>query len=170
MSRTSKIKRTKPLQVFLKLRGLVIGSLLVGLVVLGVSPSVAGVEYLEDELECVKLSGQFMRDMVAGKLQEAFDRVSPYFPISKRNFDNLVDQTEIQLRGTAPNFGTMIGYEFVREERVSEFLVRYTFVIKHELTLTRWIFIYYKPDDRWLLNSLYWDDQVESLFPEVDSE
>jgi len=123
-----------------------------------------GVEYLSDELSCVKLSGRFMRSIVEGDVDKAFSLVDPYFPISQSEFDNLVHQTRIQLQGSQPNFGSMLNYKFVREERVEDFLIRFTFVIKHELTVTVWKFLYYRPEDRWLLNSLNWNDQVKDLF------
>ncbi|MEF8799333.1 MAG: hypothetical protein V5A79_07965 [Candidatus Bipolaricaulota bacterium] len=123
-----------------------------------------GVEYLSDELSCVKLSGQFMKSIVEGDVDEAFDFVDPYFPISQHEFDNLVQQTRVQLQGSQPNFGSMLNYKFVREERVEDFLLRFTFVIKHELTVTVWKFLYYRPEDKWLLNSLNWNDQVSDLF------
>jgi len=126
----------------------------------------AGVEYLSDEMACVKLAGSFMRDVVEGRIVGAFDRVRPYFPIPQQDFEDLVSRTESQLRGSERDFGRMLGYKFVREERVKDFLVRFTFIIKHELTVTRWRFLYYKPEDGWLLNSLYWDDQVKNLFDE----
>ena len=121
-------------------------------------------EYLSDKMDCLELSDKFMKEILQEKFTEGFELIEPYFPISAREFQNLIDQTEVQLRGSAPNFGTMIDYEFVREETVNEFLVRYVFVIKHQYTLTRWLFVYYRPDDQWLLNSLNWDDQVSLLF------
>ena len=110
-----------------------------------------------------------MRDVVEGEIEKAFDRVKPYFPIPQEQFANLVARTESQLSGSERDFGKMLEYKFVREERVKDFLIRFTFIIKHELTVTRWKFLYYRPKDRWLLNSLYWDDQVESLFVAQDS-
>ena len=129
----------------------------------------SGVEYLPDEMACVKLSGRFMRNVVEGEIEKAFDGVQPYFPIPREQFANLVSRTESQLSGSERDFGKMLEYKFVREERVKDFLIRFTFIIKHELTVTRWKFLYYRPKDRWLLNSLYWDDQVESLFSAPDS-
>ncbi|MFW6104717.1 MAG: hypothetical protein ACOC6I_02635 [Candidatus Bipolaricaulota bacterium] len=127
-------------------------------------PEANGVEYLSDELSCVKLSGRFMRSIVEGDVDKAFASVDPYFPISQREFDNLVHQTRDRLQGSQPNFGSMLNYKFVREERVENFLLRFTFVIKHELTVTVWKFLYYRPEDKWLLNSLNWNDQVSDLF------
>lgn len=123
-----------------------------------------GVEYLSDELACVKLSGQFMKSIVEGDVDKAFSSVDPYFPISQPEFDNLVHQTRAQLQGSQPNFGSMLGYKFVGEKTVEDFLLRFTFVIKHELTVTIWRFLYYKPEDQWILNSLNWNDQVKDLF------
>lgn len=123
-----------------------------------------GVDYLSDELACVKLSGQFMKSIVEGDVDSAFSSVKPYFPISQREFDNLVHETRAQLQGNQPSFGSTLSYKFVQEKRVDNFLLRFTFVIKHEMTVTVWKFLYYKPEGKWLLNSLNWNDRVSDLF------
>lgn len=125
---------------------------------------VNGAEYLSDEMACIKLSGRFMGDLVEGEIERAFSQIEPYFPISRRQFEGLMKKTKVQLQGSQSDFGNTLGYKFVREERVKDFLVRFTFVLKHEFTVTKWRFIYYKPSEKWLLNSLNWNDQVEGLF------
>ena len=125
---------------------------------------VNGLEYLSDEMACVKLSGRFMQNMVEGEIEQAFSLIEPHFPISRQQFENLMENTKTQLQGSQGDFGNTLGYKFVREERVKDFLVRFTFVLKHEFIFTKWRFIYYKPSEKWLLNSLNWDDQAEGLF------
>lgn len=124
----------------------------------------SGVEYLSNEVDCVKLSGQFMQRMVEGEIEEGFSLVAPYFPVSEQKLENLIEETHSQLMGVKPDFGNALNYKFVSEERVDNFLLRFTFVIKHEFTVTVWHFVYYRPGDKWLLNSLRWNDQVEGLF------
>ena len=124
----------------------------------------SGVQFLSDEMACVKLAGSFIRDVVEGEIEKAFNDVKPYFPITQTEFEDLLSSTRSQLKGTEPNFGKMLGYKFIREERVKDFLVRFTFIIKHELTVTRWRFLFYRPENKWLLNSLHWDDRVDNLF------
>lgn len=148
----------------INLRLLTVTLILLVIVISFTGLGVAGVEYLSDELACVKLSGRFMKSIVEGDVDKAFSFVDPYFPISQSELDNLVHQTRVQLQGSQPNFGSMLNYKFVRKERVEDFLIRFTFVIKHELTVTVWKFLYYRPEDRWLLNSLNWNDQVKDLF------
>ena len=124
----------------------------------------SAIEYLPDKMACVKLSGEFMRNVVTGNIEEAFTAIEPYFPISQREYNNLLEQTETQLQGSKSSFGDALDYKFVREETVGEFLARYIFVIRHEMTATVWKFIYYKPSEKWLLNSLHWNDDVSQLF------
>lgn len=124
----------------------------------------SAIEYLPDKMACVKLSGQFMRNVIAGNIEEAFTTIEPYFPISQREYKNLLEQTETQLQGSKSSFGEALDYKFVREETVGEFLARYVFVIRHEMTATVWKFLYYKPGEKWLLNSLHWNDNVSRLF------
>lgn len=83
-------------------------------------------------------------------------------------FENLVSRTKNQLKGNERELGSILGYDFVKEERVEDFLIRFTFVIKHDVTVTRWRFLYYKPEDGWMLNSFFWDNQVKGLFDSPD--
>lgn len=146
-------------------RALILSLLLFFLLLFSSSVTVTGIDYLPDKMACIKLAGNFMGDVVDGEIDRAFDRVRPYFPISSQEFQNLVSRTGSQLQGSQRNFGKMLGYRFVREEKVKDFLVRFTFIIKHEYTVTRWKFLYYRPEEeKWLLNSLSWDDQVNNLF------
>jgi hypothetical protein len=140
--------------------------LLLGLTFPGLGAS--EVEYLSDEMACIKLAGNFMQDIVSGEIDNAFARIRPYFPMPAGEFESLVSRTKNQLKGNERELGSILGYEFVKEERVEDFLIRFTFVIKHDVTVTRWRFLYYKPEDGWMLNSFFWDNQVKGLFDSPD--
>lgn len=122
------------------------------------------VDLLPDQLACLHLSSQFMDKVANGEVKEGFELIRPYFPIPHEELDELIDQTQTQLWSTPPTLGTVKDYNFIREETVKDILVRYTFVIRHEFTVTRWIFIYYQPETGWVLTSMNWDDQLEDLF------
>ena len=122
------------------------------------------VDFLPDKLACLHLSSQFMNKVANREVKEGFELIRPYFPIPHEELDELINQTQTQLWSSPPTLGTVKDYNFIREETVENILVRYTFVIRHEFTVTRWIFIYYQPETGWLLTSMNWDDQLEKLF------
>ncbi len=66
----------------------------------------------------------------------------------------------------APRFGESLGYTFVRQENVEDALLRLTYMELTERHVLRWVFLFYKPDDTWTLNSVEWDDSIGELFGE----
>ena len=99
-----------------------------------------------------------------GKLEQAFELLKSQwlFPISE--VESIQEKTTSQLSMVLDRFGSPFAISFVREEKVGEFAVRYTYVVKYEKHLIRWLFTFYRPGDLWLLNSFKWDDSIDGLF------
>ena len=60
-------------------------------------------------------------------------------------------------------YGTPIGIEKVREEDLSPSLKRLVYIQKFERYPVAWEFYFYKPKDKWVLNTLNFKDQVAPL-------
>lgn len=112
-----------------------------------------------------ELSNQFMAAIVALDVQGAFKLLQPYFrTTTQEEFAKLQIQTISQLDAYADKFGFPIGFEFIKEEKVGDFLIRYTYLEKYETSLLRWTFVFYKPKGEWLFNSLSWDESLQPVF------
>ena len=57
-----------------------------------------------------------------------------------------------------------MGYAFISECRKSETLARLIYVEKRAKNVMRWMFIFYKPRDRWQLSYFYWDEKLPEIF------
>jgi hypothetical protein len=114
--------------------------------------------------DCKVKCEEFMNLAGAGKVDEGFKRLEPYWLFSDTEWTQLQIQTAKQMPLIEPRFGKALGYEFVREEMVKDTILRFTYIQKHEWHLIRWTFIFYKPNDKWLLNACHWDDEIEVLF------
>ena len=121
-------------------------------------------KFLSTKSEIKKLCEDFMQKIVAGEVETAFDIIEPHFHIPEDELSMLKLQTVKQLGLVGPRFGKPIGYEFVKEESIKKTLLKYTFIEKFEEHAVRWIFIFYKPKEKWLLNSFLWDDMIHTLF------
>jgi hypothetical protein len=112
---------------------------------------------------CRQMVQAFMEKIVAGDDAEAMELLRPIFPISKQKFDDTKKRT-IDGRRQMGEFGKVVGTRLLREERVSDFLWRVTYVEKHEFHLLRWQFIFYRAANEWRLNSFVFDDNSALLF------
>lgn len=105
-----------------------------------------------------------MNLVAAGDDRGAFELLRSNLPIPKGEFNSVRDKSIEQRRAVAERFGKTLGYKFVREERVSDFLIRLTYVEKRANHFLRWQFTFYRPQSEWRLNSFIWDDNAEGLF------
>lgn len=62
------------------------------------------------------------------------------------------------------SYGKIEGTEKVKEEKISDFAVRETFILRYQHSAIRLIFVYLKGNQGWILNSFKWDEQFEELF------
>ncbi len=90
--------------------------------------------------------------------------LKPYWPIPVVEIDNVINQTKIQWPIVQQRFGKPIGSEFVKEEKAGASFVRLTYLQKFEKHAVRWLFVFYKPKEEWLINTVTFDDQVGRLF------
>ena len=122
-------------------------------------------KYLENQAQCLKLSADFLSILTTGQIERAFSNIRPYFYIPDKEIEELTSNTKGQLEATRERFGDMLGYQLIRDQEVADTVAKYTFIVRHEFTATRWFFTFYKPEEeKWLLNSLSWDDMVEEIF------
>lgn len=98
------------------------------------------------------------------KFAEGYGILKRYWPLPPVEIDNLVNQTQTQWPTVKQRFGTSIAVEFVRETKVGASLVQYTYLQKFENHAIRWTLTFYRPRDRWVINSVSFDDEIYTLF------
>ena len=114
--------------------------------------------------EARKLCDEIMRSIGTGDYKTAFDTAALHWPMSKEEVDAMRAQTGEQLGMASRRFGDLIGTEFVTTEEAGRSLVRYVYLQKFQKHATRWMIVFYRPRDAWLINVMVWDDQLHSLF------
>jgi hypothetical protein len=97
------------------------------------------------------------------KIVEGYAGLKPYWPLPPVEIDNLANQTNTQWPMVKQRFGSSIATEFVEEKRVGESFARFVYLQKFRNHAIRWIFMFYKPGDRWVINSVAFDDRVGLL-------
>lgn len=114
--------------------------------------------------EARALTDRVMRQISSGDIVAGLAALKPYSAIPEAEMDTLIGQTELQIPAIAMRFGETKGVEFICEERVGESLLQIVQLQKYEKSPMVWTFVFYKPDDRWLITAFYFHDNVAGLF------
>jgi len=121
-------------------------------------------EFLKSPVEARQLSDRVMSKLASGELEQGLRLMLPYLIIPSAEFEAMLGQAKLQEPMLAQRFGTRQGFEFVREERVGESLLRITQIQKYERHLTRWVFYFYRTNSGWVLNTFQFDDNIRAVF------
>lgn len=100
----------------------------------------------------------------AGKPKQSMEILKPYWPLPVEEIDNLAYQTESQMKMASTRFGSVLGADFVSTKVAGSSFVQHTYIGKFEKHAVRYICLFYKPKDSWVVNAVYWDDQTPLLF------
>lgn len=118
---------------------------------------------LETTADARRLSDQAVALFKAEKFPEAYALLKPHWPLPQVEIDSMANQTDTQWPMVRQRFGASLATEFVTERKGGSSLVQFTYLQKFERHGVRWTFLYYKPADRWLVNSVAWDDDIDLL-------
>src|SRR5580698_7022236 len=100
---------------------------------------------LMSENDTRQLADSIMALVVEDKVDDAFAKLKPHWPIPSGEIDSIALKT-IAMRDTAGGrFGKSLGYAFVREDKVADFIIRYTYAEKRENHALHWVFYFYRP-------------------------
>ena len=105
---------------------------------------------------------EFFEMLMAGKISEAYDQlfVGSQIPAQK---PQAVDVLKRQTSSVLPLYGSIVGLEKLREERIGQSIIRLVYVLKLEVAPTIWEFYFYKPDKNWFLANVIFNDQFNLL-------
>lgn len=70
----------------------------------------------------------------------------------------------MQLPVMSQRFGKSNGYEFIREEKTGESLLRIIYIHRFEKHPMRWSFYFYRGKSGWVLDTFKTDDDIRQLF------
>lgn len=123
-----------------------------------------GIAALKTEQECKSFAKEVMSLVGKENYEQAFDILGQHWPLPEEELANFARLTQSQMEGVSERFGKVLGSELVREDKIGESFIRYIFIQKCENHATRWMIVFYRPQEEWVVNSVKWDDSTEVLF------
>ncbi len=122
-----------------------------------------GAKDLKDQEQTKDLCTRAAALFATGDADEAYEILTPHWPLPKEEIQNLGYETKSKLGMVAERFGASIGAEYVGTAVAGHSLIRHTYLIKRENHALRFACTFYKPKDKWLINGVFWDDSLTEL-------
>ena len=104
----------------------------------------------------------FFVEVQKGNIAVAYDQLftgSP-IPVDKPQAVNVLKQ---QTLANLPLYGKVLGFEQVHEEKLTDSVMRFVYILKTEKAPLTWEFYFYKPKADWFLANINYNDQFSSL-------
>lgn len=122
------------------------------------------IQGLETSADAHVLCDDFIRNIIEGKFTEAFEGIRPFFPVPGSRIEKLEAQTRKQLSMAELQFGPALGFRFVRADSLQDSILRFQFIQTYVRDAIYWEFIFYKPEEKWVVNALGFDDDLQKLY------
>jgi len=119
---------------------------------------------LKSEQEAKLLTEKIMAQVAKADLASAFALMKPYVVISDSEFQGSLLQSKSQRDQFGSRYGKPLGYEFIAEKKAGESILRLTYIEKTAKHALPWAFVFYKTPTGWVLNSYYWNDNIQNAF------
>ncbi|MES2113252.1 MAG: hypothetical protein V4577_31160 [Bacteroidota bacterium] len=76
-------------------------------------------------------------------------------------------QLKAKLDSLRQGIGTYLGRDLIVQKTASNSLIFYSYLVKHEIQPIRFTFIFYKPQNEWVLYRFKYDDQMDAELEEA---
>jgi len=84
---------------------------------------------------------------------------NPYMDINSEQAKKI----KVQLGTVTALIGDFFGYELMRKEQLAPSLVSLTYLVKHKRQPLYYTFVFYKPNDKWQILNVRFDDKLENV-------
>ena len=121
-------------------------------------------KYFKNISETQNFSKQIVSLFKENKISQSFEELTPYWPMPENEIESIEGQTIKYLNLIEQRFGKSIGEFKVKNETISDFAVRETYIIRYTSSAIRLIFTYYKNEQGFILNAFKWDDSFTEEF------
>ncbi len=103
----------------------------------------------------------FFGSVMAIKVETAYDNLFDNSQINQKR--EIVESLKKQTASLLATLGSPLGYEFVKEQRYGDSMVRVVYILKYDKGPVIWEFYFYKPKSEWILINMEPSDRLSIL-------
>ncbi|NLR74364.1 hypothetical protein [Leeia aquatica] len=126
--------------------------------------TVATAATLKSEVEVRAFTDKVMAQVGKGDLSGAFASMKPYAVVPVAELQSLELRTKALRDQVGGRYGKPVGFEFVSLKKAGESVMQYMYIEKTEEHALPWRFIFYKSPNGWVLNTFFWNANIQQLF------
>lgn len=124
----------------------------------------AQVHFLKDLESAKSLSLKVTQLFLEGDISSAANLLRPYWPVPENELSNFETKTIQGINILSERFGKLEGIEKISERAIKQTVVEEVYLVKFEKSAIRLVYVFYKSNKGWILNSFKWDDNLENIF------
>jgi hypothetical protein len=110
---------------------------------------------------CQKKTEMFLAGVLKGEIDKSYDEIlSKWLKEAK---PQEVQALKLQTKTVLDAQGKLLGYEFIKQQKYGDCLVRLVYVLKSERVPFTWEFYFYKASSDWSLVNIRLSDEYELL-------
>jgi hypothetical protein len=121
-------------------------------------------KYLQTPAEVRQAAEGVVASVAANNYVGAWKDLKPLSVVPASNFELFEAQFNSQLGTSLQRYGSAIGYELVREDKLGDNLLRYTFLVRHEKAPMRWMLVFYRAEKGWVVTDFKFDGNTTAFF------
>ena len=107
----------------------------------------------------------FMKDFKDGKFSQAIQSLKQISVIDSPSIDSLDLTVNRQMRILLSSYGKILSYEFIRERKVKDFIIKRFYILRFEKYYLKFDFVLYRIGAEWkITNFNYNEDLIEVLY------
>ena len=119
---------------------------------------------LKTKNEVIDFTAEVMNFVAKGQTLEALKKLKPYSIVPSHEFEVMLDQFKLQEPMIEQRFGKTVGTELISIKEQGDSLLLIIYLQKFEMHVMSWRMYYYKPTNKWQLNSYYNDSGIQEIF------
>ena len=119
---------------------------------------------IQDRKQIAAVCDTFMKNFSVRNFYGAVQSLKVYSAIDHEQLDTLSYTVERQMGALGPSYGRIIGYDFISEKSIKEYLVKRVYTLKFEHSLLVFNFICYYNNTEWKIVSFDYTHEKDELF------
>ncbi|CAA0092458.1 hypothetical protein [Zhongshania aliphaticivorans] len=125
----------------------------------------SALQNLESRRDMEKLTGDVMRAVVAGELEQAYAALKANVTLPPEEIDAGMRSTLMQRNAQFDaRYGPAVGFELIGSKKLGDSLWRFTYVEQRELQPLIWTFQFYSSGEGWVMHEFGWSPQTAALY------
>jgi hypothetical protein len=108
-----------------------------------------------------KKAEEFLTGVLKGEVEKSYDEIFPKWVVEAK--PQQIQMVKMQTTSVINMHGKLLDYEFIKQQKYGDSVVRLVYVLKSKRMPFTWEFYFYKPVSDWHLVNIQFNDEFDLL-------